>query len=173
MHTTRCSGRLSCHIPPHTPTPAIHTSPAMHTPCHACPLPCIPPAMHTPCHACPLPCMPPTHDCMPPDHAYPLPHTPPTIHAPLWTEWLTGVKTLPCRNFIAGGKHFYVTETSKIWQFSQTDIAQLVEYVRHDRSQFWAPRYCSQACERDQLSCHASCQVVGRCHTRGDISGNM
>ena len=23
-------------------------------------------------------------------------------HPPLWTEWQTGVKTLPCRNFVAG-----------------------------------------------------------------------
>ena len=26
-------------------------------------------------------------------------------HSPLWTEWQTGVKTLPCRIFVADGKH--------------------------------------------------------------------
>ena len=26
-------------------------------------------------------------------------------HPPPWTEWQTGVKTLPCRNFVAGGKN--------------------------------------------------------------------
>ena len=25
------------------------------------------------------------------------------VKTPLWTEWQTGVKTLPCRNFVAGG----------------------------------------------------------------------
>ena len=72
MHSSRkrvvrCSGRLSCHArpPPHTSLPC--TSPAMQTPHHACPLPCmplphmspaihapvmhIPPATHAPCHS--------------------------------------------------------------------------------------------------------------------------
>ena len=74
---------LPCHtcslpcMPPAT-HPTCHACPAMHAPHHTCPLPCMPPlAMHTPCHACPPP----------------------------WTEWQTHVKTLPCRNFVAGGKY--------------------------------------------------------------------
>ena len=43
----------------------------------------------------------------------PLPHMPPFsyacpsnhVRAPLWTEWPTGVKTLPCRNEVAGSKY--------------------------------------------------------------------
>ena len=64
--------------PPHIPPPYI---PAMHTPCHACPLPHMPPAMHAPHHAHPLPCMPPAMHA--PHHAHPLPHMPPAMHAPL------------------------------------------------------------------------------------------
>ena len=61
--------------PVHTPT---------HAPCHTCPLPCMPPAMHapyhaplamhTPHHACCLPCTSPCHPCpLPciPFHAHP------------------------------------------------------------------------------------------------------
>ena len=43
-------------------------------------LPCTPPAMHTPCHACPLPYMPPCHT-PPPHHAFPLPCRPFPCHA--------------------------------------------------------------------------------------------
>ena len=27
------------------------------------------------------------------------------IHTPLWIEWQTGVKTLPCRNYVTDGKN--------------------------------------------------------------------
>ena len=68
---------------------AVAVSPAMHAPCHGCPLL----AMHATCHACPLPCMPTCHTCplpcMPPCHTcplphMPLPHMPPVIHAPCY-----------------------------------------------------------------------------------------
>ena len=61
---------------------AVAISPAMygpchaHSPCHACPLPCIPPAMHAPYHACSLPCMPPAMHG--PCHAYLPCHAHPT-----------------------------------------------------------------------------------------------
>ena len=63
-------------------SPATHTPPAMHAPCHACPLPHMPPyhthppVMHALCHThlptmhAPLPHTPPCHAC-------PLHHTPP------------------------------------------------------------------------------------------------
>ena len=91
-----------CHTcPPPLPCmpPAMHSSPATHTP-----LPSMPPITHAPCHAYAMPCMPPCHACPPamhvpppamhaPDmhashHAHPLPHThprhtwPPTMHPP-------------------------------------------------------------------------------------------
>ena len=83
MRTARCSGHLSSDERP----------PAMHTPCHANPLPCTPPAIHTPCQACPLPCMPPAmhaptiHGTSSHAHPTPLPWMspscmPPTMHAP-------------------------------------------------------------------------------------------
>ena len=50
--------------------------------CHACP-----PATHAPHHTHPTPCTPPTH-------------TPPCGQ----NSWHTVVKTLPCHNFVAGGK---------------------------------------------------------------------
>ena len=58
--------------------------PAMHTPCHTCPLPCIPPAMHappcTPLSTSPFTMQPPSPCMCPfPMHACP----------PLWTEFST------------------------------------------------------------------------------------
>ena len=92
---------LPCMPPCHACLPTMHASPAMHTLCHACslpcmplpcmlllpcplpctPLPCTPSAMQPPvthtCHACPLlPCISRCQTC-------PLPHTSPTVHAPL------------------------------------------------------------------------------------------
>ena len=40
-----------------------------------------------------------------PQHSPPLDRDPPIDRYPLWTESQTGVKTLPCRNFAAGGNH--------------------------------------------------------------------
>ena len=83
-----------CHAhPPATHTPTMHV-PLPHMPPHynACPMPCTPPAMHTPpamytpCHTCP-----PTMHVPPTTMHAPLPRT-----LPLWTEWQTGVKILPC-----------------------------------------------------------------------------
>ena len=74
----------------------------MYIPCHARPLPCTPPITHTPYHACPL--------C----HTQPPAVPPPATHAPSAThpslphkpseqnDWLTGVKTLPFRNYCCG-----------------------------------------------------------------------
>ena len=106
IRTVRCSGRPSCHT---WPPPSHACLPAMHTPCHACPLPhmppptcmhaplpCMPPhAMHVPALCAPLLCMSLHHACPPgthaPHHAHPchmcsLPHTPPAMHAPLCHE---------------------------------------------------------------------------------------
>ena len=134
--TVSSSIRGACmpHMPPlpHIPPPYI---PAMHTPCHTCPLPCMLSTMHTPCHACPLPCMPPAthapcHACSPSTHAL-LPQMPPChvcllpcrslllcmppYHAcppamqpppPPCTGWLTdSCEILPCCSFVAGGKN--------------------------------------------------------------------
>ena len=33
---------------------------------------------------------------------------------PLWTEWQTGVKTLPCRNFVAGGKKWETNRRARL-----------------------------------------------------------
>ena len=108
MCTIRCSGHLSC-----------HTHPLPHIPSHAhppplrMPLPHMPPTMNVPYHACPPPCIPPS--CMAPT----LPHMPPAIPAPSHAhspdhadpphyeqnDRQTGVKTLPCRNFVEGGHH--------------------------------------------------------------------
>ena len=82
-----------------THAPCYARTPAMHTPCHGCPLPCTPlpcmPLTYTlPCHArLPLPC---THHpatyapwntcplcCMPPATHPPLPHMPPCHACPL------------------------------------------------------------------------------------------
>ena len=52
MHTTCHACPLPC-TPPAMHAPLPRTPPTMHTTCHACPLPCTPPAMHTTCHACP------------------------------------------------------------------------------------------------------------------------
>ena len=59
--------------------------PAMHSPCHASPLPHMPPPSCT--LPCPLPHMPPTtHPLHVPCHACPpLPHMPPAMHAPYHT----------------------------------------------------------------------------------------
>ena len=97
MRTSRFSGHLSC---THAPPPPCHTCcPAMHTPCHAHPLPYTHPyhtppchthpTTHAPCHTCP-PCHP--SPCMPPSFAMHFPftmHTPPLSHMPpphLWTD---------------------------------------------------------------------------------------
>ena len=40
-------------------------------------------------------------------------------HSPLWTEWQTGVKTLPCRNFLADGNKIYgrcYRPQTKLWE---------------------------------------------------------
>ena len=107
MRTVCCSGCLSCHTCP----------PAMHTPCHAHPLPHIPHAthapathaphhacplaMHAPCHAQPLPCMPPamhaTLPCTSPHHACLLPcMPPPATHASLLCTPPATHTPLPC-----------------------------------------------------------------------------
>ena len=80
MRTMHCSSCLSCHACPHHahPSSAMHAPSAMHTPCHAWQVACMPPIHsppHTlPCHACPLPCMPPT------THALPATHGPHLLH---------------------------------------------------------------------------------------------
>ena len=110
MHTTCFNCRFFL---PHTPSPChahplphTHPSPFMHTPCHTCPLLCMPPAthapyhanpsaMHAPCHACPLPHMPPCHTC--PYLATALLQAVTRSYknaSPLWP--------LPCHNFVAG-----------------------------------------------------------------------
>ena len=33
----------------------------------------------------------------------------------LWTEWQTGVKTLPCRNFVAGGKNLITSRHLRLY----------------------------------------------------------
>ena len=100
---------IPCHTyPPGMHAPQSHMPPVMHAPCHAHHLPCMPLAhspldMHTPCHECSpchahlLPHMP-SLPHMPPCHTHTL-HLScsPAMHAP-------GVKTLPSRNFVAGGK---------------------------------------------------------------------
>ena len=50
--------------------------------------------------ACPWGCLPGGRGCL-----------------PLWTEWQTGVKTLPCRNFVAGSnnKKKYCLNTKGTW----------------------------------------------------------
>ena len=94
IHTICCSGHLSCHTfpPPCTPPtthaplpcmfPLLHTLPAIHTPCHTCPLHHAPPLPYTSplCHTCP-----------PPPHMAPF-----TMHAPhgqndrcLWNHYLS------------------------------------------------------------------------------------
>ena len=124
MHTARSLTRIlsySMHTPNHAcspptmhdPPPTIHAplqscmSPSNHT----CPPPTLqalpptthapPPTTHTPPnHACP-PTIHAPQPYMPPNHTHP----PPTTHAPslqpcmpppLWTEWHTLVKILPC-----------------------------------------------------------------------------
>ena len=46
----------------------------------------------------------------------------PVVHAgtetPLWTEWLTGVKTLPSRNFVAGGNDWLIVQYYLCWGIS-------------------------------------------------------
>ena len=133
MHTAHCNCHFSCHTCPSPAIHASLPQPPRHTcsPCHACPpaihapMPCMPP-YHTcpPATHIPLPHMLPCHACPPAMHASchvyppathaPLPHTPPATHAPLpcWhacppcgqNSWHTLVKTLPCLNFVAGGK---------------------------------------------------------------------
>ena len=85
---------------------AIAVSPAMHTPCHACPLPCMPPwHAHPPATHAPLPCTSPCHAC--PHHTCPLPcispamyspcHAcPPAMHAPLPCMPPHHACSLPC-----------------------------------------------------------------------------
>ena len=65
---------------------------------HACPPGATmhaPPSNHTPPQSNHAPPRATTHD--PPEQ----PHTPP----PLWIEWHTLLKILPCPNFVAGGKY--------------------------------------------------------------------
>ena len=75
-----CAWQRGTHDPP------PYMPPAMHTHCHACPLPCMPPLPHMPsCHTCPLITHAPlaTH---PPCHTHPpAMHTPPgQNHRRLW-----------------------------------------------------------------------------------------
>ena len=43
---------------------------------------------------------------------------------PPWTEWQTGVKTSPCRNFFAGGKYeAFITQVQKRWIKKQWTIS--------------------------------------------------
>ena len=72
--TVSCSICSGVCVPDMPPLPFMH--PAMHTPHHAYPLPCMPPATHAPPpHIPPLPCMPPSAMHTPchthPHHAYP------------------------------------------------------------------------------------------------------
>ena len=43
----------------------------------------------------------------------------PQTETPLWTEWHTGVKTLSCHNFIAGGNNRFLAQTlglAPLWE---------------------------------------------------------
>ena len=103
MHTTCCNCRFSCHAN----SPAMHASPChTHPPgTHASsPLPCAPPITHAPTR----------HTC----HAWPpAMYTPPRGQ----NSWHTLVKTLPCRNFVAGGKNNR-QRTSPKFYFVQTRL---------------------------------------------------
>ena len=121
----------ACH-PCHTPLPCM--PPTMHTPCYTCPpvmhaphhppphlpymslLPLTRPAMHAPVihasnHTCPPHHTGPPLPCSPPPRR-PLPCMPPVNRM---TD-KTGVKTLPCRNFVAGGNK--VTNLSNIFRIT-------------------------------------------------------
>ena len=41
---------------------------------------------------------------------------------PLWTEWQTGVKTLPCRNFVADGNYLNIC-------FKNIDCVDLHKFI--------------------------------------------
>ena len=76
--------------------------------CHAGP-----PAMHAPCHAHPLPCMPPSMHAPPAMHAPHHTHTTLATHAPLpclppcgQNSWHMLLKIIPCPNFVAGGNKY-------------------------------------------------------------------
>ena len=117
-----------CMFPRHAHPPAMNAPQAHKPPSHTCPL-----AMHAP------------QPCMPPGHAHPIRHThplgmhPPDMHAPspgthtpygahmppLWTEWQTGVKKLPCPKLRLRAVNIYsklcaATEnwTSNTWSIS-------------------------------------------------------
>ena len=80
MCTARYVSHNICHAWPPAMHAPCHTCPL--PPCHACPLPCTPPAMHAPATHALLPCMPPCHACLPLPHMPPLPCMPPAMHTP-------------------------------------------------------------------------------------------
>ena len=111
-----CMPPLGATMPPprattHTPRATTHALQGATT--HA-PLeqPCMP-ALPQSNHACP----PQSNHACPPgsNHACP---TGATTHAPLSTEWQTGVKILPCPNFVAGGKNRLLNLQPKLHKVS-------------------------------------------------------
>ena len=112
MHTPLL---LVTHAPHHACLPAMHapwpcmpTGHAYPSATHA-PPPCMPPAMYVPPAS-----MPPYHACPPPLH-------------PLWTEWQTGVKTLPCHNFVAVGNKPKCTK----WLISASFWLNKIQYCNN------------------------------------------
>ena len=45
----------------------------------------------------------------------------------LWTEWQTGVKTLPCCNFVAGGNYYMPLLLSIIIKYSDLCVARIYQ----------------------------------------------
>ena len=152
---TACSLTISHHIPwmppcNHAhPVPQPHMSPAtMHTPNNCTPPPTathaqsLPLQPHMPpCnHAClpqphmcpPQPCIPTAtmHAPPPHNHAHPLqPHMPPSpsqpCMPPLWTEWQTGVKILPCPKL-----RLRAVKMTQIW-FGTRGSCCIAKYHKH------------------------------------------
>ena len=124
--------------------------------CHACPLPhTCPPAMHAPCHAGPTTCPPAmqapvTHACSPATHTLPYhAHIPPCHACPPCEQnsWHMLVKTLPCHNFVVGGKKITLLPImgSRIYWF-----------VAFDRI-YWSS--CRMSCGRPAKCSHADVTV--------------
>ena len=140
MRTARCSGRLSCHACPLLPCMSPRHAPFHISPCHTCPLPCMPPTTHAPhhapCHAhlhhaCP-PAMHPLPN-MPPPHMPPATHAPPPCMPPLRCTCPGHVwppmdrMTDMCKNTtfpqtFAGGKHVVMYFMHASWNFWRKGI---------------------------------------------------
>ena len=64
------------------------------------------------------------------------------IHPPQWTEWQTGVKTLPCRNYVADSKKFGYNENPLLTS-SFFCIFLLIVSGTHCTWNYSSPSVCS------------------------------